>query len=201
MASGRYPRLRESPHPPPPSRSNTTRIISTVVISIFHLFAIQSSADGQYSAGWGPKPKCTAREETLVSREARKLLCASPAVHKARSAKGQTTTKRRNGPARCPDRPLGKWRYMVTVTWYGHKAGTLCRRASTRTKRLPLWKFCRSYLGYRSQGRIPTSHVYAEILTIVRDLANKSPCQSSRKACLSTDWLQDVNQPKSARDR
>lgn len=38
MASGRYPRQREYPHPPPPSTINTRRTINRVVIS--HLFSI-----------------------------------------------------------------------------------------------------------------------------------------------------------------
>jgi len=42
-----YPRQREYPHPPPPSKNKTRRIINMVVIS--HLSSLQCRA------GWGPK--------------------------------------------------------------------------------------------------------------------------------------------------
>src|ERR1700689_715178 len=38
MVSECYPRQREYPHPPPPSKNNTRRIINMVVIS--HLFSL-----------------------------------------------------------------------------------------------------------------------------------------------------------------
>ena len=98
------------------------------------------SADGQLQCRLRAKAEMyRMRREASKPRLARKLLCASPAVHNARSAVGQTTTKRLNEPARCPDRPLGKWRYMVTVTWYGHKAGKPSIEESQREQ-----KDCRS---------------------------------------------------------
>jgi hypothetical protein len=66
LASRRYPRQREYPHPPPPSRNNTRRTINRVVIS--HLFPVQSSAD------WGPKPNVC--EHKVETRGSRKLLGA-----------------------------------------------------------------------------------------------------------------------------
>jgi hypothetical protein len=119
------------------------------------------------------------RRDASKPRRARGLLCASPAVQNARAG-GQTTTKRQTGQHGVFGRPLGKWRYMVTVTWYGHKAEKPSIEESQREQ-----KDCRSenlscYLGNRSQGPIPTSHVYAEIRTTVRDLATPR-CQSSRK--------------------
>ena len=70
LASGRYPRQREYPHPPPPSRNNTRRTINSVVIS--HLFSIQCNAD------WRPKPNVC--EHKVETRGSRKLLGAGFAV-------------------------------------------------------------------------------------------------------------------------
>jgi hypothetical protein len=84
MASVRYPRQREYPHPPPPSTNNTRRTINRVVI---YLFSIQRSAD------WGPKLNVC--EHNVETRGSRKLLCASLAVHSARSAAGQACCLRK----------------------------------------------------------------------------------------------------------
>jgi hypothetical protein len=76
IASGRYARQREYPHPPPPSRNNTRSTINRVDIS--HLVSIQCNAD------WGPiRNVCEHKVET---RGSRKLRCAGFAVHQARSA-------------------------------------------------------------------------------------------------------------------
>lgn len=49
MASERYPRQREYPHPPPPSTNNTRTIINMVIMS-------SPSSPSRCCADWGPKP-------------------------------------------------------------------------------------------------------------------------------------------------
>jgi hypothetical protein len=81
MAGGRYLRQREYPHPPPPSTNNSRRIINMVVM--FHLFSVPMQCRLGTKAG----------RKRIQGRNpgSRKLLCASSAVRKARSASGRTS--------------------------------------------------------------------------------------------------------------
>ncbi len=99
MAAGRYPRLREYPHPPPPSRSNTTRIINTVVISISS--PLLDPVRWPVLCRLGAKAECagTRGRNPRFPQRCYVVLCAIFAVHKARSGIGQTShqTPKRQG--------------------------------------------------------------------------------------------------------